>query len=392
MTVLAIQRLRDGVPTSADTATLSIINSIGSVVFPTTVIPPTSPGSYSYETSSLSVGSYTATWIFITSGLPTDTVSRAFTVDRATEISEGVTLMELERLVAQRIGPFRRLRCVALGSTTVDIAVPRLKSSLNIGDYEDQYVLRRGLTYGDELIQGFQVEDDRVRQVSLFTPNTGILTVDQAYSNVVDDDEAIEVFAVDPEFELRPAVLAGLKRCFFWDTVSISVTGSGVYNVNLTASVPWITQVNQVGEVQLSYPSQLLPPRRMQWAQPYRDGKDIKLYTKGGAVGTITVKALRPVYSLVNRETSLTGPNDDLDALAVDPDYAAWAGVLECWKAFPEVLTPLAAQNMRPTRQEAAQEFTKLSMTLVEQVPEYRQIDYGAPDLVQIGNLAEPVT
>jgi hypothetical protein len=129
----------------------------------------------------------------------------------------------------------------------------------------------------------------------------------------------------------------------------------------------------------------------MGWWEAYREGKNIKLYTKGGAVGSVTVTALRPAHSLVNGEMSLSGPNDDLDVVYIDGDYAAWAGVLEAWKNYPEVLQPLATQNMRPTRADAATEFTKKSQTLVQQVPETFQVDYGAADLVQIGNLAEPV-
>lgn len=130
----------------------------------------------------------------------------------------------------------------------------------------------------------------------------------------------------------------------------------------------------------------------MQWWEPYRDGKDLKLYTKGGAVGSVDIRVLRPAYSLVNGELSVSGPNDDLDVLYIDREYAAWAGVLECWKTYPELLAPLAAQNMRPSREDAANEFTKHSIAVVNEMPEYRQVDYGTPDLVQIGNLAEPVS
>jgi hypothetical protein len=130
----------------------------------------------------------------------------------------------------------------------------------------------------------------------------------------------------------------------------------------------------------------------MQWWEPYRDGKSLKLYTKGGAVGSVTLSVLRPAHTLVNGEDSLGGPNDDLDVLYVDGDYAAWSGVLECWKNYPEILTPLAAQSMRPSRTDASEEFTKKSLSISNQEVDRRQVDYGYPDIVQIGNLAEPVT
>jgi hypothetical protein len=388
MTVIAIQRIRDGVAASADTATLEIEDSTGATVFGPATIAAVTAGNYSYDTAALAAGNYTATWVFTTAGDPTDTVVRPFTVDAISESTSGITLMQLERLVARRIGPYRRLRCGAGGSAS-SIYVPRLRSTLDLGANEDLFILRRGLTYGDLLVAN-AVADDRIRQVDTYTASTGILVPDRTYTTPTMDGEAVELHVLDPDDELRPAVIDGLKRCFFWDTVSISVTGSGIYNVNLTSAVPWLTQPHHVNSVSLSYPSQLLPPTRLGWWEPYRDGGDVRIRTKGGAVGTISVVVLRPVFSLVNGATSLTGPDNDLDEIQVDPDYAAWAGALECWKNHPETLQPLAAQNMRPSRQDAAAEFSKKSMSIVQQMPEKISVDFGSADIVQIGNLAEP--
>jgi hypothetical protein len=323
--------------------------------------------------------------------LGTETIARAFQVDAPIELSEGIMLMELEQLVARRIGPYRRLRVGASGSSANLLASLRLRSSLDIGGYEDQYILRRGLTWGNELVVN-ALDDDRIRQVDTYDSVAGTVSPDRAYGLIPVADEAFELHALEPEEELRACVLDGLKRCFFWETLSISVTGNGVANMNLTDSAPWLMSTTHVMNVSLSYPSQLMPPTRLQWWETYREGKDIKLYTKGGAVGSVTLQVLRPVYSLVNGEVSLSGPNDDLDVLYVDPDYAAWAGVLEAWKNVPELLMPLAVQGMRPTREEAANEFTKKSLMISNQQVERRQIDFGGDDLVQIGNLAEPVT
>lgn len=390
MTVLSVQRIRDGVLTSATSATLSIVNSAGIVVLTPTSVPPISPGVYSYETSALAAGNYTATWVFITTGLPTDTLSRAFSVDAAVETPDGLTLMDVERLVARRIGPYRRVQ-VGASSTTNSVVIPRLKSSLALGAFEDYHLLRRGLTFGDELISNFNV-DDRIRMIALYDANLGTLTPDRAWTVAPVPGEAVEILALDPEHELRMSVQDGLKRCMFWETLSIAVTGHGVYDIDLTAAAPWLTNPSVIRDVSLSYPSQLMPPTRLQWWEPYRSGKHLRLYTKGGAVGSVTISALRPVSSLVNGEMSLVGPDDDFDTVLGDPNYLAWAGVLECWKNHSEILTPLAAQNMRLSREDAANEFTKYSLMIANQMPDRRQVDYGRTDLVQIGNLAEPVT
>jgi hypothetical protein len=79
--------------------------------------------------------------------------------------------------------------------------------------------------------------------------------------------------------------------------------------------------------------------------------------------------------------------------LTGDMDYAAWAGVLEVWKNHPERLTPVAHENMRPSLQQAADEFTKKSLMLVDQIPEVVQVRWGTSlDLGQIGNLPEMPT
>lgn len=388
MAVVSITRYVDGALASADAATVSIVNSAGVVVIVPTAVTPTSAGVYRYETSVLPAGNYTATWVFSVTGIPDETVSRAFSIDSPIELSEGVTLMDIERDVAQRIGPYRRMRC-GVGSTVNSVYAVRLKSSLNMGSYEDMHLLRRGLTYGDELVSNFNSED-RVRQIDTYTAALGTLVPDREYAVAPIVDEAFELHALDPEEELRLAVQEGLKRCFFWDTVTVSVTGTSIYNLDLTASAPWLTEVNQVREVTHSYPSQIMPPQRVQWWEPYRSGKTLRLRTQGGGVGTVNLLVLRPVHTLVNGEMSLSGPNDDMDILYVDKDYATAAGVIECWKRFPEILTPLATQNMRASRADYAAIFTTKSMTVVQQVPEKMQIDYGRPDLVQVGNLAEP--
>lgn len=391
MSVVGIQRTQGGVLTSATSVTLNIVNSAGAVILAPTVIAPTSAGVYSYTTTGLVAGSYLATWVFTVTAQPTETISRAFTVDAPVEINEGISLMELERRVARRSGPYRRIQVSTPGNTASALYAARLKSSRDLGSYEDQYILRRGLTWGDELVAGY-VAGDRVRVVNLYTASTGILTPDRPWTTAPQTDEAVELHALDPDEELRPAVLEGLSRCFFWDTITITTTGN-LYDINLTALAPWLTEANRIKAVSFAYPSQLLPPTKVSWWQPYRNGKDIWLRTRNLGLGGLTILALRPHSSLVNGEYSPAGANDDLDILYVDPDYATWAGVLELWKTVPDVLQPLAAQNMRPTMKMVADEFTKKSMTIVQQVPETLQLDYGQTDiLTQIGNLAEPVT
>jgi hypothetical protein len=109
--------------------------------------------------------------------------------------------------------------------------------------------------------------------------------------------------------------------------------------------------------------------------------------------GSIELQVLRPHVTFVNGETSYAGPNSDLDVLYLDLDYAVAAGVIGVWKNFPERISPVATQEMRIARKDAALEFTKKSMMIAGQVPEHIQFDYSRRlDITQIGNLPEVVS
>ena len=131
MSVIAIERRIDGALASADQATLQIVNAAGVTVVPTTVITPTSAGVYSYTTSYLPAGSYTATWVFIVSGYLDDTVTRAFVVDSPLQVTSGFSLMDLEIAIARRCGQWRPI-VGGNASSSTSIQSLQIKSSQNI--------------------------------------------------------------------------------------------------------------------------------------------------------------------------------------------------------------------------------------------------------------------
>ncbi len=388
MSVVAIERIVDGALASADTTTLQITNANGTIIVPTFTVIPTSAGVYSYTTSYLLPGIYTATWTFIVSGYANDIVYRVFVVDSPLQSFEGITLMALEKRVAQACGSYKRI-VAGTANTSTSIYSKNIKSTLNLGSFESEYVLRRGIYASGALVANF-VEDDRIRGVATYTAATGILNVDREYALQAQENEAIELHYLHPEEELRTSVVEGLERCFFWDTITLSLTAP-IGEIDLTGAAPWILDAKQVKRVQSSLLGSRLPPNRIQWTEPYRRGSKIFLRSLGLYTGSIQVTALRPYKSLVNGEMSYVGPNDDYDILHVDPAYATWAGVLKVWEKFPERLAPVAAQGMRLTRKEAADEFTKRSSIVVDQIPEIINHRFGYPlDLGQIGNLTEP--
>jgi len=159
----------------------------------------------------------------------------------------------------------------------------------------------------------------------------------------------------------------------------------------LWSVAPWITQPAQIKQVSTGYAGALTP--LTSW-RLYRRGKD--LYVTAGTglgVGGLVIDALRPAHTLVNEETSLTGPNDDQDMIYINPDYAAWAGVVELWKNQPERLQPLIKEGLRTDLKAAAAEYTKHGLVVANQFPDKLRVDFsGHADLAyaQIGNLPEP--
>lgn len=402
MTVIAMLRTRNGVPASADGCELQVTNSAGTVVipqpnpdgsptFPSTVpVLPTSTGYYSFETNLLGPGIYTAVWRFLIMGYDDDVVTRVFTLDAPIAVPDGVTLMRLERLIARRVGPYREFRA-GNGSSFAQFAATAIQSSLLLGSYEDQYMLRRGMNAQGALIPTYHVED-RTRVVSQYNAQNGFLIPDRFWTIAPDQNvgEIVEVMYLEPDQELRPAVVDCLRRCFFWDTIRITGSDQLEGSVNVSAAAPWITQPHQIREVGFGALSASTIPTRAKTWRVFQQGGHIQLALRGGVPGAVSITALRPVYSLVNDELSLTGPNDDQDIVRVDLDYAAWAGVVELWKTVPERLAPLTHEALRLDLKTCAQELTKKSLLIANQIPDRIQLDWGGSDLTVVGNLAEP--
>src|SRR5262245_332853 len=164
MTTIAIQRTRNGLPQSAEGCTLKLTDGSGATILPVPPafepipIEPMAPGYYSYTINTLEPGSYTAIWTFTNQGYPDDVITRIFALDAPIGVPDGTTLMRLERLVARRVGPYKRVRASA-GSTILHLSSTMAQSGMILGSYEDQFMLRRGITWTEQLIPNFDPED-----------------------------------------------------------------------------------------------------------------------------------------------------------------------------------------------------------------------------------------
>ena len=215
---------------------------------------------------------------------------------------------------------------------------PELRSEIDLDSVTNLWLLRRGLDW-----QGNPVVMDVVdpwRLVASYDPESGRVFPDRPWGTIPVAGEVTEFHHLNPDQELRAAVMAGLRRCFLPDTVLVQPTAP-FGGIDLTLQLPWLTDAWQVQRV------------RYGWLGPYGDapfdtyktaGHLILSGTHGTALPTaVWVDAWRPAWSWVNNAESVGGPIADTDILEVDLDYAAAAGHIEAWHHFPARLQAAAA-------------------------------------------------
>jgi hypothetical protein len=272
-----------------------------------------------------------------------------------------ITLAQLEQEVARRTGPFFQAAqdaSVPTTSTTIAAYMPTLKTSAVLGGPENLFLLRRGVHSDGSAVTSY-TPVDRTRMVQSFDSGSGRVQVDRNWYNPMSPDELADFTHLHPTQELRAAVLAGLRRCFFEDTFAAVLT-SQYGNIDLTYQQPWITSPTQVSRAQYGY---YKPEHDAPFEATMQSGHVMLGGTSGSyAPANLWVSALRPAWSWVNGADSTTGPTDDDDQLDVDLDYAASAGHIEAWHLFPSHMFAAAAGNLQATQEMAAREFTRQSL------------------------------
>lgn len=268
-----------------------------------------------------------------------------------------VTLGRLEQEVARRVGPYYADAASGGASNPATLVCLNLASSIDLGGYEDLWLLRRGKTSAGAPIVGFNT-GDRQRRVKEYDPASGTLSLDRAYSAAPIAGEAFELHHLDPANELRPAVLAGLARCFFVDRSPVTLLTSAAER-NLTLVAPWITSVEQVLGAAYTYDGSAERPVPVGWRRVFSAGGAVWLsLASDPAPATLLITSRRSYDTLVNGATSTTGPLLDDDVLAVDLRYGAAAGHIEAWRLWRDRLQDASAEGRRLTMEGAAAEFS----------------------------------
>lgn len=285
-----------------------------------------------------------------------------------------VTLADIERELAPRVGPYSQ-RTVASGTAST-MVITALASSLSLGGVKDLWVLRRGKLTDGTAVPGFVV-GDRQRIVTLDPDTSGTVIPDRAWATAPVVDEVVEFHHLDPEQELRPAVRAGLRRCFFEDRAALTLSSTATER-DLTALAFWITDPKQVYRVQSSPIGSYAQPPELQWARPFSQGGHVWLAGSPDPYpDTLLVTARRAHFTFVNGADSTTGPTADDDVLAVDLLYATSAAHAEAWRLIPDRLRAAANEGLQVSQQEAADEFTRQAR--LHWRPPARRVSFMAP-------------
>ena len=274
-----------------------------------------------------------------------------------------ITLARLEQEVARRTGPFFQAAqdaSVPTTSTTGAAYMPTLKTTALLGGPENLWLVRRGLNVdGTPVTPPYNNPVDRTRMVQSFDSGSGRVIVDRNWRYPMQPNELADFSHLHPEQELRPAVMAGLRRCFFEDVIPVTVTDA-YGNIDLTGQAFWLTSPSQVLRAQYG------------WYRPYHDAPFDTQMRQGHVFLTnasgpywpanLWVTGLRPAWTWVNGADAPDGPTLDADELDVDLDYAASAGHIEAWHLWPSHMYAAAAGNLQATQEMAAREFSRQAL------------------------------
>jgi len=277
------------------------------------------------------------------------------------------SLAELEQEVSRRLGPFYIYPCddtTPTVSTVNYAAVPALQSLTGMNKIDNLFLLRRGVL-ADGTPSPAVTPDDRQRMVVDLDPNSGRVQVDRTWQNAPAPNEQLEFMHLDPAQELRPAVLAGLRRCLLQERVLL---GPGyIYECDLTASLPWVVTSNQVQRVQTGpYPSGWPG----WWGGPldvpfevFMECGHVWIRVSGGIAwgpfyGGLLLTLNRPGDSIGGSGCDST-LSSDADLIAPNVDWAAAACHIELWHRYPARMQAAAASGWQASQKDAAAEFTR---------------------------------
>lgn len=270
------------------------------------------------------------------------------------------TLADVERELSARVGNF----WVDTASYGDNLHVGTLyqTSSIPLGGWQDLWVLRRGVMALDgSAVPGF-VATDRERRVKAEPDSDGHLEIDRSYTVAPVVGEQIEFHALQPTIQLRASVLRGLHRIKYVDRLSMASVAPEAER-DLTAIAPWVTQPEQVLDLETIYPGSIYVPTKVKnWGKFVQEGHVWIWATPDPYPFRLLVYHWRRADTQINgtyvANYQRPGIAQDADVVHVDVTWAGAAAHVEAWRYFPAVLLPASRTGLSMSQKDTAADFT----------------------------------
>ena len=285
------------------------------------------------------------------------------------------SLTTYRRTLAPLLGAFFRGTADATGNTTSRLAVTSLcaftglpfQSSIN----SDQLFIDKWLGR-----QAAAAAADRDRQIATYTPASGFLDPDDAWTNAP-TSEAFEITSMFSQTKLNAFVNEGLKRCWATREFTFTVSHANVRQHNLASGQTWLRDYRWVYQLgHLATGESRIGTSTVAQTDPFSRWKTGKGYNLPGqawiegpswlTTDTVYALAISPAYNLCRVTGGTYGGQNGLtlesDEAPVDEYWVAWAAVLAAADEIGHLVADgQATKEAREARSIAASRFTRLT-------------------------------
>jgi hypothetical protein len=269
------------------------------------------------------------------------------------------TKAEFRRASARLLGPYQQGTATAGSSTSalVDATWPMMTSAAVDDIYTDQFIYRPDAA----------LATDRVRLVNGYTPSTGTLDPDLAWTNAPSVGEVYELHGIiEPHTVLTQLVNDALMTLVLVNDELTFTPSPDVRRHSLAAVTPWLADrgwVRQVGWLDQHDDRNQIDPfeTRPLRGEVQEDGGSYYLWTQHEFTGTETIylRVLKPAYYHCLPSGGEPGDQDGLvlddDECPADANLVAAAVRVLAWDKLNNLLAAGNADLAKRERAEAAQ-------------------------------------
>jgi len=278
----------------------------------------------------------------------------------------GTSLTRVRQFTAAELGPFQASTASSSSTTAalVDTTWPVSSQLAQDSLYLDQFLFRPNAAQSS----------DMSRVVKLYTPSTGTLTPDQAWTNAPAAAESYELHGrIDP-LVLNAAINEALKELMVVTELTMTPVAQAVRH-DITSVAPWLVNerwVRQVGFLKNTDSRDYLDPYKFRVIRGEAEFISGHVYLAhpyiafDPTVDTIYIKALMPAYygcrlSSTGSWGETQGLNAEANEAPVTVDRLAAATLVILWRRYSQILEPGANSRLINDLQQAVNWKTELT-------------------------------